>query len=113
MSMFSTRKVSKIKIDSGQGLAHSKLISVVRSTLLTTFVSALLATPLCAELKELDDKSLKEQEAKAGITIDLETQLKIGEVYWDISKGGNKQKVRKNYMPEPMAPITYDLPNKR
>lgn len=62
-----------------------------------------------AELKELDDKKLEDQKAKAGITIDLESQLYIGEIYWDTHDSSKKQKLRRNYMPEPVAPITYDI----
>ncbi len=38
-----------------------------------------------AELEELDDKKLKEQTGKEGITIDLSYKLSIGEIAFDFS----------------------------
>ena len=66
-----------------------------------------------AELEELDDKKLKDQEAKAGITIDIESQLSIGEMYLDMHDRSGKEKARRNYMPQAVAPITYDLPKNK
>ena len=79
-------------------------------SLISSLVLLFISSFACAELKELDDKKLEDQKAKAGITIDLESQLYIGEFYWDPRGSSGKQKARKNYMPVKVAPITYDLP---
>jgi len=60
------------------------------------------------ELKELNDKKLEDLTGKEGITVDIESQLKIGEVYWGLN-AEPKNRARKNYLPQKPAPITYDI----
>lgn len=44
--------------------------------------SMMVATAASAELKELNDEALSEVEGQAGVTIDIEFELSIGEIAW-------------------------------
>lgn len=64
-----------------------------------------------AELKELDDKALDDQKGQAGLTIDIEFEMSIGEIAWKF--GDDKaSKFRKNqkYNFEDPPRIEYVLP---
>ncbi|KZY29707.1 MULTISPECIES: DUF6160 family protein [unclassified Oleiphilus] len=63
-----------------------------------------------AELKELDDQSLEEQKGQAGITIDIEYKLSIGQILYKFGDSGNgKSRKQQDYnIPEPPR-IVYVL----
>ena len=66
-----------------------------------------------AELEVLDDKTLDEQKGQAGITIDLEFKMSIGEIahkYGDGKESGLVGSVPT--MPEVAPRIEYVLPKK-
>lgn len=64
-----------------------------------------------AELRELDDKSLEDQKGKAGITIDIEYAVSIGEVAWKFSDNKDVSlRKQQNFNPEPPQPIEYVVP---
>ena len=59
------------------------------SSIMPAVVFSLASGIASAELKPLDDKELSEIEGQAGITIDLEVQLEIGEMMWKDGDGGS------------------------
>lgn len=78
------------------------------------FVILLIQLPHAyAELEALDDKALEKQKGQAGITIDLEFKLSIGEIAYQYTdkKPGDKLG---NFPGMPPAPerIQYVLPKK-
>lgn len=66
-----------------------------------------------AELEALDDKTLDEQKGQAGITIDLEFKLSIGEIAYQDADSKPSDKLG-NYPSMPAVPqrIQYVLPKK-
>ena len=78
-------------------------------------LSLLALSPLGnAELKELDDQSLEEQKGQAGITIDIEFELSIGEMAYQPGDSYDaKARKPQSYQAEPPPRIDYVLPDKK
>ena len=81
-----------------------------KQTLLSKlYFCLLLCLPvgLNAELKELDDKKLDEQTAKAGITIDISYKLSIKQILFDYSDRASNSNSRKTELAPPPPRIEY------
>lgn len=78
------------------------------------FFGLLALSSLCAaELKELDDQTLEEQKGQAGITIDVEFELSIGEIAHQFGNGDKTlRKSQSLNTPEPSR-IEYVLPDEK
>lgn len=75
-------------------------------------VGLLLISRVCvAELEELDDETLEEQKGQAGITIDIEYELSIGEIAWQFGDDNNaKTRKTQKFNFDTPSRIEYVLP---
>jgi len=99
-----------VQVVTGRVKPVFKTVAMALTLLLLAFFNS---TNAFAELKELDDKKLEDMKGQAGITIDLEFKLEIGQIAWIFNSDGSLNQ-KKNHMPEPLPPrIDYQYPGKK
>jgi hypothetical protein len=86
----------------------------INARLYLSLVLLVWTSAVSAELKELDDESLEDQKGQAGITIDIEFEMSIGEIAWQFGDGkvSKNRKIQNYHFEEPQR-IEYVLPDEK